>query len=128
MRLKQLLKCRRGVAIENAIVFILVIFSLCAVLLNLTLIGHYQVKDENLIFSRDVEIDQIGEDYLACVKAGADFTQAYENYAYEVSGHALTVWHKADESKTPVLYVEAYLIDSEVRVLCWRYSLPTPTA
>lgn len=128
MRLKQLLKCRRGVAIENAIVFILVIFSLCAVLLNLTLIGHYQVKDENLIFSRDVEIDQIGEDYLACVKAGADFTQAYENYAYEVNGRALTVWYKPDVSKTPVLYVEAQLVDLEVQILHWQYSLPTPTA
>ena len=48
MKLKQILKSKRGMALENAILFMLIIFSLCALLTSLTLIGHYQVKIEKM--------------------------------------------------------------------------------
>lgn len=128
MKLKQILKSKRGMALENAILFMLIIFSLCALLTSLTLIGHYQVKIEKLTLLNDVEIEQIGEDYLASIEAGEAFTQTYEDYAYEVEGNALTVWRKNDESKLAVLYVEAELTaDEELNVKVWRYSLPTQT-
>ena len=128
MKLKQILKSKRGMALENAILFMLIIFSLCALLTSLTLIGHYQVKIEKLTLLNDVEIEQIGEDYLASVKAKTTFTDTYENYAYEVNGNALTVWRKTDENKNAVLYVEAELTaDEELNVNVWRYSLPTQT-
>ena len=114
-------------ALENAILFMLIVFLLCALLANLTLLGHYQVKIENMTLLHDVELDQVGEDYLACVKAGVEFTQDYENYAYTVSGNALTVRHKNDESGSAVLYVEAELVDESLHVKVWRYSLPTQT-
>ena len=128
MKFEKILKCKRGMALENAILFMLVIFSLCALLTSLTLIGHYQVKLEKMTLLQDVEIEQIGEDYLASIKAGTTFTQNYDNYAYEVSGNALTVWRKTDENKRAVLYVEAELTANEqVSVNVWRYSLPTQT-
>lgn len=130
MKLNNILKNKRGMALENAILFMLIIFSLCALLTSLTLIGHYQVKIEKMTLLQDVEIEQIGEDYLASIQAKEEFTQTYENYAYEVSesGKALTVWRKTDENKTAVLYVEAELTaDEKVNVNVWRYSLPTGT-
>lgn len=125
MRIKQILKDKKGIALENAILFEIIIFSLCFLLTSLTLIGHYQVKIENLTLLNDVEIEQIGDDYLASVKAGEALTKDYTNYAYEVSGNTLTVWHKNDESKSAVLYVEAELVDEQLNVSKWRYSLPT---
>ena len=128
MKLKQILKGKRGMALENAILFMLIIFSFCALLTSLTLFGHFQVKIEKMTLLREVEIEQIGEDYLESVKAKTSFEQTYTDYAYEVSGNTLTVWRKTDEDKKAVLYVEAELTaDEEVSVKVWRYSLPTHT-
>lgn len=125
MIFKKILKSKQGIAIENAIVFMLVIFLLCALLTGLTLIGHFQVKTQNQTLQIDVEIDQIGEDYLSSVKANEDFTKDYENYTYKVEGNALTVWHKNDQTETVLLYVEADLtVDDTLNVTKWRYSLP----
>lgn len=130
MKLNQILKSKRGMALENAILFMLIIFTLCALLTSLTLLGHYQVKIEKKALQQDIEIEQIGEHYLASVKAEADFEKTYTNYAYEVSenGDTLTVWRKTDENKRAVLYVEAELTaDKQLNVKAWRYSLPTET-
>ena len=141
MNKMQILKSKRGVAIENAIIFLLVIFLICALLTSLTLIGHYQVKIENMILLRDVEIEQIGDDFLASITAKQDFTQEYDNFAYlvakvdkdaedEADTLTLTVWYKSDESKNVVLYVEVdaeLALAGQVKVIKWLYSLPTQT-
>lgn len=129
MKLRQILKSKSGVAIENAILFILVIFSLCALLTSLTLIGHYQVKYEKNLLIQDIEIDQIGEDFLECVKNNSKFQTTYKKYDYvvNVNGNALSVWLKDDENKNVLLYVEAELTDGKVIVNKWRYSLPEQT-
>ncbi len=126
MIFSKLIKSKRGIAIENAIVFMIVIFTLCALLTSLSLLGHYQTRIEKTSLLRDVEIEQIGEDYLASVRSGTNLSEEYENYVYEVSGDTLTVY--ADEDKTTtVLYVEASLENGEVNVRVWRYSLPEDT-
>ena len=127
MKLKRILKNKRGIALENAILFMLLIFVLCALLISMALIGNYQVKIENMTLLRDVQIEQIGEDYLSHVAAEESFDELYEDYAYSVEGNALTVWRSTDNTKTAVLYVEAELADGELNVICWRYSLPTQT-
>lgn len=124
--LKKLFKNKNGIAVESALWFMVAVFSLCALLTSITLIGHYQTKIENLTLLTDVQIDQIGEDYLASVKADEEFTSTYEKFAYEVSGNTLTVWRKTDENKKAALYVEAErTADGQVSVKAWRYSIPT---
>jgi hypothetical protein len=124
--MKQILKSKRGIALESAVLFMLIIFSLCALLTSLSLIGHYQLKIEKTVLLNDVEIDQIGEDYLASLKSGEEkFTESYENYEYKVDGNALTVWCKNDREGVAVLYVEAEVNGEQVDVLKWRYSTPT---
>ena len=128
MRLKQVLKSKSGMALENAILFMLIIFSLCALLTSLTLIGHYQLKIEKTVLLHDVEIDQIGEDFIANLKTdnpSTPFEGVHENYAYAANENVLTVWHKDDESKSVVLYVKAEVAEGEVNVVKWRYSSPT---
>lgn len=128
MKLKQIFKSKRGVAIENAIMFMIVIFFLCALITSLTLLGFHEVRLEKALLLRDVEIDQIGEDFLASVNANKDFEETYDKYAYNVDGNVLRVWRAKDASETVVLYVEAELTDGQLNVKSWRYSeLPTQT-
>lgn len=124
MRFIKKLKNKQGMAIENAILFMLVIFSLCALLTTLTALGRFQIQIDKTKLVYDVELDEIGEDYLYSVKTGEEFNFSYENYGYSVSENALTVWNISDESKTAVLYVEAKLTDGGLEILAWRYSSP----
>ena len=134
MKFPKILKSKRGVAIENAILFMILLFSLCALLTTLTLLGNYRLKLENNALIRDVEIDQIGEDYIFSLKNGnggiATFLNDYashETYTCEADEGTLTVWRKTDENKAmAVLYVEAEVAaDGKVNVTCWEYDKPT---
>lgn len=131
MNLKKILKNKRGVALENTLLFMLVIFSLCALLTNLTLIGHYQTRINKLTLENEVELEQIGEDFIAVVAAKQEFTQKeYDNYIAQpvasTDTKAMVVWHKNDtEHKAAALYVEAKLDEYDnVQILYWCYSLP----
>ena len=124
MKLINIFKNKRGIAIENAILFMILIFSLCALLTSLTLIGHLQVKLEKNTLLRQVELDQIGEDYLSCLQSGDSLVIDNEKYAHEIRGNALHVWLKNDDKQTVVLYVEAEYTDGLVHVYRWSPTLP----
>ena len=64
MSLKKIFKSKKGIAIETAILALVVIFSLCFLVTSLTLVGHYQVQIESSFILKDVELDQIGEDFI----------------------------------------------------------------
>ncbi len=127
MKFGEILKSKRGMALENAILFMLIIFILCTLLISMALVGNYQVKKEKTVLLADVELEQIGEDYLASIRAGENFDENYNKYDYSVEGNALCVWRNADSKKTVVLFVEAELTDGELDVISWRYSLPAQT-
>lgn len=122
MKLKQILKNKRGIAIENAILFMMIIFSLCALLTSLTLIGHLQVKIEKTTLLNTIEVEQIGEDYLASLQGGTEFS-IEEDYAYKIDGNALTVWSNSNK-ETVILYVEAEYKDGAIHVYRWCDTLP----
>ena len=118
----RILKDKRGIALETAILFMIVIFALCFVVMSLALRGTSDVKlDGDLLLLR-VELDQIGEDFLESVKSGEEFDKHYENYTYEVNNSTLTV--KRLSADTVVLYVQAELVGEQVDIKCWRYSQP----
>lgn len=123
MKRTKLLKSKRGIALENAILFLLVIFSFCALLTGMVAIGHAQIKVDAAVLQRDVQIDQIGEDFLTSVRKEEKFTEKYDNYDYTVEGSVLTVREKSDDTKT-VLYVEATMVSNTLTVTAWRYSAP----
>lgn len=125
--LKKIFKSKRGIAIETAILFMIVIFFFCALITSLTLFGFSEIKLEKELLQRDVEIDQIGEHFLASVQTGVEFELDNEKYAYDINGNVLTVRYK--NSEAVVLYVEAELSNGQLNVIAWRYpnKLPTQT-
>lgn len=78
----KILKSKRGVAIENAILFLLVIFMLCALLASITIIANFQFKIDNMVLKNDVDLDQIGEDFIAYLASGETKFDTFLKDAY----------------------------------------------
>ena len=141
MKTLKILKSKRGVAIENAILFLLVIFMLCALLASITIIANFQFKIDNMVLKNDVDLDQIGEDFIAYLASGetdfgafldetyADeakkekYNRIYGNgkYGWEIIGSTLTV----KSGDTVLLHVRANKDDNGVSVDTWHHSAPT---
>ena len=129
--MKSLLKSRRGIAMESAIVFMIITFTLCILLISLIIFGHYQTKIDNIMILDDVEVDQIGEDYLACRRAGQNFEKEYEEYDYTTTDNELIVWHK-DNNTLAVLYIktQTFIVGEgedateNIHVVEWCYDVP----
>lgn len=125
--LNKLLKNKRGMALENAILFMLIIFSLCALLTSLTLIGHFQTNINKLTLENEIKLEQIGENFVASPQSFSERVE-YENYICwpvptENNSYAMAVYSKSDtEYKTALLYVE--IAKESGAILHWRYSLP----
>ena len=65
--LKKLLKNKKGLALESAVLFMVVIFSFCFLLSTLTITGHNRAKIEKAKIENDRNLDLLVEDYLAYV-------------------------------------------------------------
>ncbi len=63
------LRSRRGVAMESAVLFMLIILALCTLVITLSLMGRHQIKNNHNEILADIEKDQIVEDFLAYVSA-----------------------------------------------------------
>ena len=109
----KILKDKRGVAIETALLFMMIIFFLCLTLMFITIQGHNESEREIEALEKRVEIDRIGEDFLA---GRTDFSD--ENYDCELDGNTLTVKYKGSDNV--VLYVEK----DGYKVVRWQYSQP----
>jgi hypothetical protein len=55
-RIKGILKSKRGIALENAILFLIITFSLCALVLTFTIIGRYQSQIERALLEQKVAL------------------------------------------------------------------------
>lgn len=130
----KILKSRRGIAIENAIAFMLIIFLLCALLSSLMLFGVYQNKLDKVKLTMRAELDQIGEDFISSL--GSITTVIFDvknnNSSYDGSvtvadnNRTLTVWKNGDESQTVLLYVEVQIDGSGFTLQRWCYCNPNP--
>ncbi len=117
----KILKSKKGIALENTLLFMMIIFSLCFLIASFALIGHYQGKIENIKITQRIELDQIGEEYLASVKdpSVAFDNESYGGYTCDVNAENRTLTVKNGE--TVVLYVKA---NSYGDPIIWRYSQP----
>lgn len=132
--LKKILKSKSGVALENALLFMLVIFSLCALLTSLTLVGFFQTRINQLTIQHEVELEEIGEDFLYHVKHTPSGKFEHSNTSYvcnapqkegDLTGsYFLSVGHASNPSQV-VLYIQLERdAAGEVSVVQWRYSFP----
>ncbi|MBO4666656.1 MAG: hypothetical protein J5666_00815 [Bacilli bacterium] len=121
---KKLLKDKKGVALETAIIFMLIMFSFCTILF---IVGYKEkTRDDfgNTNMNLPYRIEQIGEDfYNDCLEGnGADF--AYDNDYYygtvEVKGgtkYSLTVVEKF--SYKIVLEVDVTIDTNKITKWCF---------
>ena len=122
--------CKRAFVIEQAVLFMFVIFALTFLILNGVLLLSFEVKINNKALVDKVALEQVGQDFLDFVADNGDldgFNIQYENYDYQVvdgTNYCLTVWQKTDQNKKLLLYVELSK-DSQPSVLKWCYGLPT---
>ena len=142
MKILRRLKDRRGIAIETAILFMLVIFSLCALITTVSIIGRRQTKFENDMLLYKVEVDQIGEDFIYYIDTdvrGGSGIKGFEVMSYE--GYTLTTTSEEENkftlavtknsSQSVVLFVRAQKMEmsaeggapeeTTVKVIAWRY-------
>lgn len=114
--IKKIFKSKKGIAIETAILAIVVIFSLCFLITTSTLVGHYQVKIESAFILRDVELEQIGEDFIYSPESFNE--NAYEGFTCELNQEKtqLTAKYSSDD-KEIILCVE---IDGDGKVTRWE--------
>lgn len=119
----------KGISIESAILFMLVIFMFCSLITSYTVYRSYQVKIDKLQIESKIELDNIGEQFLISLKDNKinDFKTTYPNkdkynVLVDVSSdiNKITISHKKDV--TNVLYIEIK-IDNEnnVQILKWCY-------
>lgn len=137
-RVKKILGSKRGIAMESALIFIITIFSFCSLLTMLSVIGRNQLDIENILLTREVEVDQIGEDFLGNKlkeklhkSANADsglskdgsgyYILDDEKYYYCVTDNSNILKVYTGQSGVLLLYVEKDVDGDLVR---WCYSEP----
>ena len=129
MKQNKILKSKRGVAIETAVLFIIIILSLCALITTFPLMQHYQTKIDIILLKQDIELEQITDHFLAFIKNGeelsddnfknyvASFDDAdnklSEKYGYYVYGYSLVV----KRENNVLLCVSAELHDGVAKIV-----------
>ena len=133
--MKRILKNKRGMAMESAILFMLITLMFGLLLTGVIMNTHLRVKVNNTLLSREITIEQIGENFVYNQKEFklTDDDKKYLNatetdkgdkidvgdyVAYvKINGSSkvLTLKNKSDKT---LLYIEA----SDTTATCWRYS------
>lgn len=86
--MKRVLKNKRGVAMESAILFMFVVLMLGMALTSVISITHLQVKVNDTLLQREVAIEQIGENFVASnneTDFQASITKILEDYTFIIS-------------------------------------------
>lgn len=120
----------KGMSIESAVLFMIVIFMFCSIITSLTLYSSYQAKTQNIYLERKIELDQIGEKFVAHMKnpPNTEFSISdkylnkgnSENNNNNENTKVLDLYYASDTSKTTILYIE-YDIEKK-EVIKWNYS------
>ena len=116
MGLKKIFKSKKGIAIETAILSIIVIFSLCFLVTSLTLVGHYQVQIESSFILKDVELDQIGEDFIN--NREKFNVNGYDGFTCEVNEDKTELQASYTSNKDKIILVVA--VDSDGKITKWQ--------
>lgn len=119
--MKKLLKNKRGMAIESAILFMLIVFMFGFLLTGVAMVSHLRVKVNDTLLKREMEIEQIGENFVYMNE------QQFEDMIGRFNGKYNHTANFTDDNKTltltrndsVVLYIE---LDSEKNVKVWKYS------
>ena len=119
--MKRILKNKRGIAMESALLFMTVVTCLCMLLTTGMALLHTSVKTDVKQYQNRLALDQIGEYFVAGETAKMNALSAEK-------GYAVTLGNK-DENDTLTLAkgdkVILYIEKSGTQAIVWRYSVPT---
>ena len=106
-------------AMESAILFMLIAFMFGFLLTGVAMTSHLRVNLNDTLFKRELEIEQIGENFVSMNET--DFATYIENfggkYVADLQNENKTLVLKKNNSV--VLYIE---LDSQQNVKVWKYS------
>lgn len=115
----------KGMSIESAVVFMIVIFMFCSIITSLTLYSSYQAKTQNIYLERKIELDQIGENYVAHMRTNDSNTSfSIDNSKYLIdtnTDNTLKVYYATSEQKDENIILLIKL-DANKEVTQWKYS------
>ena len=98
-----ILKSKKGIAIENALLFMMIIFGLCFLVSFVALIGHHQYRlDKTLIVNR-ATLDQIGEDF---VRNPAGYEYTGDKYGCSIAPDRSSITVTSKSGGNVMLYVK----------------------
>ena len=112
--MKRILKNKRGMAMESAIMFMLLIFTLGMLMTGTSMIMHLRVRLNDKTIQREITIEQIGEDFVADKLTNG---QVIDGYVAEINDDK-TILRLTNKVGTVLLYIEK----NGSTVLRWQYS------
>jgi hypothetical protein len=113
--MKKLLKNKRGMAIESAIMFMFIVFMFGLLLSGIVMTTHLRVKVNDTLLDRELEIEQIGEDFVHMDEDNFTVDDKYEAItSYNGNNKTLTL----NRNKNTVLFVKV----EDGKITSWKYS------
>lgn len=128
MRMKHLLRNKRGATLELAIITMLIVFGLCLVLLTVAELSAVRAKRTYINTSERIALDSIGDDfYRACKLNNAfdvspyqgEYTPLVENDEGNI--RRLLVY-RLNKLSTPLLCVEVRGMGDGCKIVRWSYA------
>ena len=112
----RILKSKRGIAIESAILFMVILFSLSILLTGVVMSASISTRTSNKYTLSRIEYEQIGENFAAKAE-GYIVPEGY----MDADESPLILHLKRESSSATVLYIE---LDTEGNVVRWQYTAP----
>ena len=119
--MKLIRKNKRGAAMESAILFMFVALMLGMLLTGVAMFTHLRVKVNNTTLTREIAIEQIGENFVHGTLVVGENGEI-DNYVavFSNGGKTLTLTNKTGTKV--LLYIE---VGENNTVTRWQYSAPT---
>ncbi len=122
-KIKNLLRRKKGIAIEMAIGIMLVVVSLSGLLVSVSVLNRTSSNSLSTSINERLYLDQIGESFVNAVKNGThnNWDDGNDKYNATVTGTQLTLVDGQGDVK---LYVELVELDDSngYKITQWKYN------
>ncbi len=121
--MKHIFKNKRGIAMESAILFMLVMFFFAFLLTTVVSYSHLRVKQNERILESMLTIEQIGEDFVSLNSTDfqANFVEKYEDIyiaTIEVTDEENKTLSLTNKRENTVLYIKI----EDGKIIRWKYT------
>ena len=120
--IKKITSNKRGIAIELAILVMLIVVSLSALLVSVSVFNKNTTSTLSQNINEKICLDQIGQSYITAIKESADlevWKQGIEGYTAQVSNEGLSV---VDSQGKVKLSIKLENHQNGYKITEWKYS------